>query len=99
MENLFALDVNCCLPLNDKILLLGAGEGLFALHTQAVPKSGRVARKASQSSRVLQQIPGVGSVQQMERIPDTDLIVMIAGEITSSPIQIESHLILVEGFH
>jgi hypothetical protein len=79
LENSVTLDVNCCLYLNDKILLLGAGEGLFVLHMSSLPKSGHITKKTIQSSQVLQQIPGVGNIQQMERIPESDFIVMIAG--------------------
>ncbi|XP_078681542.1 citron Rho-interacting kinase-like isoform X2 [Branchiostoma floridae x Branchiostoma belcheri] len=61
------VDINSSLLLNDRTLLLGCEEGLFAT-TLPVPKKNS-----------LTQIGGVGSVFQMLLLQEIDLMLMIAG--------------------
>ncbi|XP_078600368.1 citron Rho-interacting kinase-like isoform X4 [Branchiostoma floridae x Branchiostoma japonicum] len=61
------VDINSSLLLNDRTLLLGCEEGLFAT-TLPVPKQ-----------KGLTQMAGVGSVYQMLLLQEIDLMLMIAG--------------------
>ncbi|XP_065830608.1 citron Rho-interacting kinase-like isoform X2 [Oscarella lobularis] len=70
-----SLDINCSLQLARNILLIACGKGLFTLHVGSLPKT----KKVPMGSKVLQEIPGQGYIHDMERIGDTDNVLMIKG--------------------
>ena len=61
------LDVNCIVPINEGVLLIGAKEGLFSYRIQGNRKD-------------LVKIEGVTSVQQIVLVPKLSAVLMIVGE-------------------
>ncbi|XP_049838505.1 citron rho-interacting kinase [Schistocerca gregaria] len=68
LDRASALDINCCLALSDKVLLLGAEEGLFSFNTSAVNTSKPVKMK------------GVSKVHQMSVLSEIRIAIMIVGD-------------------